>query len=118
MTPRAIRFSILLLCLTVAATSVCAEDSIDSSSRIDAIIQLDLKKHNLKSNPPVSEAQFVRRVYLDVIGRIPTEEELAKFYADTRKDRRSRLIEELLDSPGHESHMFNWLGDMLRVKDD
>ncbi|MED5421322.1 MAG: DUF1549 domain-containing protein, partial [Pseudomonadota bacterium] len=28
------------------------------------------------------------------------------------------MIDELLESPGHESHMFNWLGDMLRVKDD
>ncbi|MDG1513988.1 MAG: DUF1549 domain-containing protein, partial [Mariniblastus sp.] len=117
-TTRSIRFSILLLGLTVAATNLRAEKPIDASSRIDAIIQLDLKKHKLKPNPPASEVQFVRRVYLDVIGRIPSDEELAKFFADTRKDRRARLIDELLDSPGHESHMFNWLGDMLRVKDD
>ena len=45
-------------------------------------------------------------------------EELRSFYDDTRKDRRARLIDDLLESPGHESHMFNWLGDMLRVKDD
>ena len=117
-TTRSIRFSILLLGLTVAATNLRAEKPIDASSRIDAIIQLDLKKHKLKPNPPASEVQFVRRAYLDVIGRIPSDEELAKFFADTRKDRRARLIDELLDSPGHESHMFNWLGDMLRVKDD
>ena len=117
-TTRSIRFFILLLGLTVAATNLRAEKPIDASSRIDAIIQLDLKKHKLKPNPPASEVQFVRRVYLDVIGRIPSDEELAKFSGDTRKDRRARLIDELLDSPGHESHMFNWLGDMLRVKDD
>ena len=44
--------------------------------------------------------------------------ELQRFFAETSKDRRSKLIDQLLDSPGHESHMFNWLGDMLRVKDD
>jgi hypothetical protein len=118
MTPRPIRFSILLLGLTVAATNIRAEEPVDASSRIDAIIQLDLKKHKLKPKPPASEVQLVRRIYLDVIGRIPSDKELAKFYTDTRKDRRARLIDELLESPGHESHMFNWLGDMLRVKDD
>ena len=118
MTPRPIRYCSLLLGLVIAATNACADDPADASSRIDEIIRLDLKKHELQPNPPVSDVQFVRRVYLDVIGRIPTEKELASFYDDTRKDRRARLIDELTESPGHESHMFNWLGDMLRVKDD
>ena len=95
-----------------------AVNPVDASSRFDAIIQLDLKEHELRANPPVSDVQFVRRVYLDLIGRIPTDKELVSFYEDKRKDRRARLIDDLLESPGHESHMFNWLGDMLRVKDE
>ena len=94
------------------------KETADTASRIDTIIQLDLAKHGLKPNPPASDVEFVRRLYLDVIGRIPTGDELKRFYADTREDRRARLIDELLKSPGHESHMFNWLADMLRVKDD
>ena len=109
---------ILFLGLIVATTYAHAENSSNASARIDEIITVDLKKHEVQSNPPASDIQFVRRVYLDVIGRIPTSEELQDFYANTRKDRRARLIDELLESPGHESHMFNWLGDMLRVKDD
>ena len=105
---------------TAAAKSIkeTTKETVDTSSRIDAIIRLDLKKHELQPNPPASDVQFVRRVYLDVIGRIPTDKELERFYTDTREDRRARLIDELLKSPGHESHMFNWLADMLRVKDD
>ncbi|MEE3371569.1 MAG: DUF1549 domain-containing protein [Planctomycetota bacterium] len=118
MTPRPIRYCSLLLGLVVATTNARADDPVHASSQIEASIRLDLKKHKLQPNPPVSDIQFVRRVYLDVIGRIPTEKELAKFHADIREDRRARLIDELLESPGHESHMFNWLGDMLRVKDD
>ena len=95
-----------------------AKETADKTSRIDTIIQLDLTKHGLKPNPPASDVEFVRRLYLDVIGRIPTGDELKRFHADTREDRRARLIDELLKSPGHESHMFNWLADMLRVKDD
>jgi len=90
----------------------------DAAGRIDAIIQLDLTKHHLQANQPASDLQFVRRVYLDVIGRIPSDQELQNFFSDKREGRRARLIDTLLNSPGHESHMFNWLGDMLRVKDE
>ena len=117
-TQRRIRYCCLFLGLIVAETNARADNAVNASSRIDAIIRLDLKNHERQPNPPVSDVQFVRRVYLDVIGRIPTEEELRSFYEDGRKDRRARLIDNLLESPGHESHMFNWLGDMLRVKDD
>ncbi|HCU86840.1 MAG TPA: hypothetical protein DGP39_04870 [Verrucomicrobiales bacterium] len=113
-----IRFFWALLVLVVATANALADEPVDSSSRIDAIILLDLKKHGLKPNPPASDVQFVRRVYLDVMGRIPTDKELERFQADIREDRRAKLIDELLKSPGHESHMFNWLADMLRVKDD
>lgn len=94
------------------------QETTDAVSQIDAIIRRDLEKHGLQPNPPASDVQFVRRVYLDVIGRIPTAQELEQFHTDTREDRRARLIDALLKSPGHESHMFNWLADMLRVKDD
>ena len=109
---------ILLLGLIVATTHAHAGNSSDASARIDEIITVDLNKHELQPNPPASDIQFVRRVYLDVIGRIPTSKELQRFFAETSKDRRAKLIDQLLESPGHESHMFNWLGDMLRVKDD
>ena len=109
----------LMLCVLVATANARTNDLVSHApSRIDSIIQRDLQQHGLTPNPPASDAQFVRRVYLDVIGRIPTEKELERFNNDPSKDRRSRLIDELLKSPGHESHMFNWLGDMLRVKDD
>ena len=118
MIPKTISYCILLLGTLAATTTARANDPVDASSRIDEIIQRDLRKHQQKMNPPSSDAQFVRRVYLDVIGRIPTVEELTEFRNNPRADRRVRLIDSLLESPGHESHMFNWLGDMLRVKDD
>ena len=115
---RPIAYCSLLLSLLAVASHVCAGDLLNASSRIDTIVRADLKKHELQPNSAASDVQFVRRVYLDVIGRIPTAEELAGFHADTDRNRRARLIDELLKSPGHESHLFNWLGDMLRVKDD
>ena len=111
-------FVVNLLLLPVNVSAGESHFDVDQAAgSIDGLILRDLQGHDLQPNAPASDNQFVRRVYLDVIGRIPTAHELAKFRQDTRKDRRASLGDELLASPGHVSHMFNWLGDMLRVKD-
>ena len=106
------------LVLMGCGASLPAESVQYPTRQIDAIILNDLAKHGLSPNSRADETQFVRRVYLDVIGRIPTREELTSYLADESKDRRAKLVDTLLASPGHVSHMYNWLGDMLRVKDE
>ncbi len=85
--------------------------------QIDYLIGSTLVAKGLKFNTPATDEQFVRRIYLDAIGRIPTAEEAGAFLADAAKDKRAKLIDKLLHSPGYTMHMYNWLGDMLRVKD-
>lgn len=68
-------------------------------------------------NPLSSDEQFVRRIYLDIAGRIPNHDEAQAFLRDSRRDKRARLIDMLIDSPGYNSNMFNYLAEMLRVKD-
>jgi hypothetical protein len=50
------------------------------------------------------DSEFVRRVYLDLAGRIPTVSEARAFLADRRADRRKRLVEKLLDGSRFSSH--------------
>lgn len=69
-------------------------------------------------NAPCNDEQFVRRVYLDIVGRIPNYDEATAFINNQAKDKRAKLIDMLLDSPGYSSHMFNYMAEMLRVKDD
>ncbi|MFN7564619.1 MAG: DUF1549 domain-containing protein [Prosthecobacter sp.] len=69
-------------------------------------------------NAPCNDEQFVRRVYLDIAGRIPSHDEAVAFIKNPAKDKRAKLIDMLLDSPGYASNMFNYLSEMLRVKDD
>ena len=59
---------------------------------------------------------FCRRVYLDIIGRIPTIDELDLFIEDEEPDKRARLIHKLLLSKGYQSHWYNYWADLLRVK--
>ncbi|WP_265595175.1 DUF1549 domain-containing protein [Verrucomicrobium sp. BvORR106] len=68
-------------------------------------------------NPPLTDEQFVRRVYLDIAGRIPNHEETTQFLGAGGADRRMRLIDRLLESEGHVSHMYNYFAEMLRIVD-
>lgn len=90
----------------------------NAAARLDQTIHEGLQSHKVSPNPTSPDALFLRRIYLDTIGRIPTQEEAEAFLADRASDKRSRLINQLLNSPGYTMHMYNWLADMLRVKDD
>ena len=87
-----------------------------SAQQIDAMLAGHLKKNGFTSfNEPLPDDLFVRRVYLDVIGRIPTREEFLRFAESAREDKREALIDELLQSPGYASHLFNYFADMYRL---
>ncbi len=88
------------------------------AARIDQLIEQDLGRHAEEPRPMASEFTWLRRVYLDLVGRIPTSEESQRFIAKKESDKRGRLINELLASNGHVSHMFNYWCDLLRAKDD
>ena len=67
-------------------------------------------------NPISSDARFVRRIYLDVVGRIPSYDEADTFLKSKDKQKRSKLIDKLLDSEGYVSHHFNYWADLLRIR--
>jgi len=95
-----------------------ADDYVKKAAyQIDFLIGSTLVAKGQKFNPPATDEQFLRRIYLDAIGRIPTAEEATSFLADTAPNKRAKLIDKLLYSPGYTMQMYNWLGDMLRVKD-
>ncbi len=89
-----------------------------AAARIDALVLAGLTKAGQQPNAPASDEQLVRRLYLDIVGRIPTAAETAAFVDDKSADKRPRLIDKLLTSEGYNSHTFNWLADMLRITDD
>ena len=62
-----------------------------------------------------TDAMFLRRVYLDTIGTLPTVEEARAFLSDAAPDKRSRLIDTLLDRPEYSDFWALWWADILRV---
>jgi hypothetical protein len=66
---------------------------------IDAWVQAELKRVGLKPSRSASPQTLVRRLYLDLIGTLPTPEDLEAFENDPSPDRMDRLIATLLASP-------------------
>ena len=85
------------------------------SDTIDELVDTKLKELGQKRNPQIDDEVFVRRIYLDVVGRIPTLEETQDFLDSKSKTKRADLIDELLESYGHVSRQFNYWADVLRV---
>ncbi len=82
-----------------------------------AATQASDKRELPKPNPLLSDEQFVRRLYLDVVGRIPNYDEAKTFLTNTSPTKRAKLIEELLNDKGYASNTYNYFAEMLRVKD-
>src|SRR5439155_4648584 len=62
-----------------------------------------------------SDDEFLRRVYLDCIGQLPTLDDTKSFLADTGADKRAKLIDKLLDRPEHAKFWALKWGDLLRL---
>lgn len=82
---------------------------------IDEFVLAKLKKLNIRPSTLTSDDAFMRRVYLDTIGRLPTSDEVKAFLADTGTDKRSQLIDTLLDTPEWVNLRTLKLADMLRI---
>jgi len=68
-----------------------------------------------KINTLVKDQEFVRRIYLDISGKVPTYEQFVSFIKSKDVNKREKLISKLLDTPGYAIHMSNFWLDLLRV---
>ncbi|MGE3174457.1 MAG: DUF1549 domain-containing protein [Planctomycetota bacterium] len=87
-----------------------------AADRIDELLAADLAREQRAPTELVDDATFARRAWLQVVGRIPNLEEIRAFLADATADKRARLVDQLLDSPGWTSNESNFWFDQLRVK--
>jgi hypothetical protein len=88
---------------------------IGKPQQIDAILAKAWKEAGLQPNPPASDEVFLRRVYLDVIGRIPSHTEAVTFLDSKDPAKRAKLIDTLLGSEGYVNHFYHFWADILRI---
>ena len=87
------------------------------SSYIDSLIEQNLREKRIQKTKDIEDSVYIRRVYLTLIGRIPTQKEIEEFESDRTPNPRQSLVLKLLNSEGYVSHQMNWWSDMLRIKD-
>ena len=80
---------------------------------IDRFIGQRLEQKGVTQAPMADDYKFLRRVTLDIVGVIPTPGEIDAFFRDGRRDRRSRLIDRLLDDPRWADHWVGYWQDVL-----
>ncbi len=74
------------------------------AEQIDRLLAARWSKANVRPARPADDAEFLRRVYLDLVGKIPTAAEACSFLDDPSPDKRTQLVESLLESPAYLSH--------------
>ncbi len=85
------------------------------NNRIDELVLAKLRELNIVPSELCTDEEFLRRVYLDVTGVLPTPEEARRFLSDPSADKRARLIDELLQRPEYaDFYAVKW-GDILRI---
>jgi hypothetical protein len=108
----------LICCLAIATPALRAAPPPDEvaalAARIDKFIDERLAEDKVPAAPVASDAEFMRRVYLDLAGRIPTVKDTYDFLGDSSSDKRRQLVDKLLASANHVNHFTNtWRGDLL-----
>jgi hypothetical protein len=84
------------------------------NNRIDDFVFRKLEALRIEPSAPCDDSTFVRRVFLDVIGLLPSPEETRSFLSDTRADKRSRLIDRLLERPEFADYWAQQLADLFQ----
>lgn len=89
--------------------------AIATGNVVDRYVFDNLKRLNVLPSSLSSDPEFLRRVTLDTLGRLPTPEEIDAFLADKALDKRARLIDRLLDQPEYADLRALRLADLMRV---
>ncbi|HUQ93999.1 MAG TPA: DUF1553 domain-containing protein [Bryobacteraceae bacterium] len=84
---------------------------------VDEAVFAKLRKLKIAPAAPSTDAQFLRRVYLDTIGTLPTPEESLAFLKATDPKRRDKLIDTLLDRPEYAQFWALKWGDLFMIRD-
>ena len=92
------------------------EPTATAGNYIDELVQTKLTKLHFQPAAICSDAEFLRRVSLDVVGQLPTEEQFATFVANESPNKRAELIDELLARPEFTDLWANTWADLLMIR--
>ena len=112
--------SILVIVLSLVSFNqrVKGEEISNSVSKLDVLVENNLKKNHVNASEVSTDNVFIRRLSLDITGIQPTAEETRKFIEKNNPDKRIKLIDSLLHSDGFVDYQVLKWGDLLRCKSE
>ncbi len=82
---------------------------------VDQHLFAKMANDNVRSASASTDAEFVRRIHIDLTGRIPTAEVVETFLADSAADKRSKLVDQLLNSPAYVDQLTTFWANKFKV---
>ena len=107
--------ALVAVAVTLSTGYVWAENKStrDMSARVDELIRARWDDAEVQAADRANDAEFHRRVHLDLCGLIPTVAQTRQFLADESPDKRERLIDSLLGGPNFPTHLAGMWRRML-----
>lgn len=95
---------------------ICLSSSASAESQLDKLLNEENKAKNVSPAATVDDLTFLRRLSIDMIGRIPTLAEINEFEAWAPAERRQKLVDKLLKQPGFADRWTVFLADLFRIR--
>jgi len=84
------------------------------AAAVDGLVAKSLAEAKVAPAPPCGDEEFIRRVFLDVAGILPTPEDVLAFRRDHARDKRARLIDRLVSSPEAARNLARYWRDVIK----
>jgi hypothetical protein len=91
---------------------------VESNSKVDELVIQKLAKLGVVPSDVAGDSEFLRRVSLDMTGTLPSPQEIQKFVADKRKNKRALKVDELLSQPSYAAWWATRFADWTGNSDD
>src|SRR5262245_56310447 len=106
------------MCLSAAIALVfsLSAPAAQPGHRVDELLARENAGRKVQEAPIVDDLAFLRRVSVDLIGRIPTDDEIQRYLALPAGERRTRTIDDLLKRDQFADRWTVFFGDMLRIR--
>jgi hypothetical protein len=103
--------------LAVVAFALGANSRALTAPDVDHLLEIEWKKHHVTPAPPADDARFLRRLYLDLLGTIPSPEAVLAFLNEKSADKRTRAVERLIESRRFIDHWTDYWEQTLLGRD-
>ena len=87
--------------------------ALDTAREVDALLAEEVFKADTKLAPRTDDATYLRRVWLDIVGDIPSPEDVTAFVLDPAKDKRERIVDKLLANPQYGQNWARYWRDVI-----